>query len=313
LTRANLASHDYGPRIEITSDTEGQRLIDEVSAEFNLNEGQRRAFRCVALQSLGRGRVGDQLRLAIIGEGGTGKSRVIDALRSWFSKLGRSDELVVTAMTGAAASNINGSTLHSAAGIRPKAKIAITTPTLNLVQDWSKRKFVRIDILWKKPQRHYKEYHLVARGYKLWRSQNAVVVLDEQMRQTDDYVLQDLLRALRYRKVEERHLKLLRSRIAKNPDEIEACGVLIVRRNKLRHSLNDWMLHRNADRQNVKVLYSIAHISDANGMSERDILAQRANSQTPGDSVLALIPDAPLVITENLDVEGGNNELHYGS
>ena len=137
--RANLESYVSAPRIEITSDTEVQGLINDVVTEFNLNEGQRRAFRCVALQSVGRGKVGDQLRLAIIGEGGTGKSRVIDALRSWFLKLGRSDELVVTATAGAAASNIKGSTLHRAASLSVVDKVATKT-TLSQVQDWSKRK-----------------------------------------------------------------------------------------------------------------------------------------------------------------------------
>jgi PIF1-like helicase len=125
--------------MEITSDEEGIRLIDEVVAEFNLNQGQRRAFNCVALQSIGRGKVGSQLRLAIIGEGGTGKSRVVDAFRSWFAKLGRLDELVVTATTGAAASTIRGSTVHSECHLPVKSK-KLPIPSAKDVQEWIPRK-----------------------------------------------------------------------------------------------------------------------------------------------------------------------------
>ena len=90
--------------------------------------------------------------------------------------------------------------------------------------------------LWKKPARSSKKFLEIARGHELWRSLNAVVLLEEQMRQSEDLELQDLLRALRNRQVEERHLELLRSRVATSMD-IEECEIIIVRRNGLRHAL----------------------------------------------------------------------------
>jgi hypothetical protein len=51
------------------------------------------------------------------GEGGTGKSHVIGALRQLFGAYGRSHWLLVVAPTGAAAQKISGNTIHSAFGI----------------------------------------------------------------------------------------------------------------------------------------------------------------------------------------------------
>jgi hypothetical protein len=92
----------------------GQHFVDE----FNLNDEQTLAFRIIANHTIGQSKFGDQLRMGIFGEGGTGKSRLITAIRAWFSHLGRSESLVITATTGTAAFKINGTTLHSGVGIR---------------------------------------------------------------------------------------------------------------------------------------------------------------------------------------------------
>jgi ATP-dependent DNA helicase PIF1 len=55
----------------------------------------------------------DQLRLFLGGEGGTGKSRVLDAVQALCESWNRSDCLVKTALTGKAATMINGRTLAS--------------------------------------------------------------------------------------------------------------------------------------------------------------------------------------------------------
>ncbi|KAJ7574197.1 hypothetical protein C8J56DRAFT_733304, partial [Mycena floridula] len=51
--------------------------------------------------------------LIIDGPGGTGKSHIYDALRAFYSELGILAELTFTAPTDVAASNIEGSTIHS--------------------------------------------------------------------------------------------------------------------------------------------------------------------------------------------------------
>ncbi|KAM4067857.1 PIF1-like helicase [Hirsutella rhossiliensis] len=60
---------------------------------------------------------GGQLCLFIGGEGGTGKSRVIEALVELLARRDLSSRVLVTATSGTAAARINGITLHSACGL----------------------------------------------------------------------------------------------------------------------------------------------------------------------------------------------------
>ena len=101
----------------LASDEETLQLIEDTANRLTLNEVQRLAFRIIALQTVGQGKMGEQLRMGLFGEGGTGKSRVVEAIREWFRLLGRSKELVVTGTMGVAARNIGGGTVHSALGI----------------------------------------------------------------------------------------------------------------------------------------------------------------------------------------------------
>jgi PIF1-like helicase len=96
----------------------GKEAIKRFIERWKLNEKQARAFTTIANHSLGYGLNGDRsMTVGILGQGGTGKSHLIDAIRDWFKEIGRNKELVVSATTGAAAVNIRGSTLHAATGI----------------------------------------------------------------------------------------------------------------------------------------------------------------------------------------------------
>ncbi|OSC97382.1 hypothetical protein PYCCODRAFT_1338477, partial [Trametes coccinea BRFM310] len=77
-----------------------------------LNTEQARAFRLVAEHSLKE--KPDPLRMFLGGVGGTGKSRVIKALTSFFAARNQSRRLRLAAYTGVAARNIGGTTLHTA-------------------------------------------------------------------------------------------------------------------------------------------------------------------------------------------------------
>lgn len=99
---------------QITDATE-QEMLDNVLSEFTLNTEQLRAFNIVAHHSLSLG--AEPLRMYIGGMAGTGKTRVIDALRSWFRRRAESHRMVVLAPTGAAASVVSGSTYHSFLGV----------------------------------------------------------------------------------------------------------------------------------------------------------------------------------------------------
>ncbi|KAJ8473165.1 hypothetical protein ONZ45_g16394 [Pleurotus djamor] len=61
----------------------GEAIMDRVEAEYTLNVEQSRAFRIVAAHSLSPAT--KQLRMYLMGSGGTGKSRVIQALTKFFN------------------------------------------------------------------------------------------------------------------------------------------------------------------------------------------------------------------------------------
>jgi thymidylate kinase len=63
------------------------------------------------------------------GMGGTGKTTVIDTLKTWFKERGESGCMIVLAPTGAAASVIGGSTYHSYLGIRTNDAGITVNPT----------------------------------------------------------------------------------------------------------------------------------------------------------------------------------------
>lgn len=103
--------------------------ITTVSRAFTLNRKQHYAFRKIGVALLSRWRNlesssyanadferalgADQLLMFLGGEGGTGKSRVVEAVQTFCGRWGRSSCLVKTALTGKAATLIGGRTLES--------------------------------------------------------------------------------------------------------------------------------------------------------------------------------------------------------
>ncbi|KAJ8589090.1 hypothetical protein M405DRAFT_792072, partial [Rhizopogon salebrosus TDB-379] len=81
----------------------------------NLNEDQRRAYDIIAwhLSQLLAGENPSPLRMRIEGEGGTGKSRVIQTVTELFRWNAITHILRKAAYTGIAASLIEGQTIHS--------------------------------------------------------------------------------------------------------------------------------------------------------------------------------------------------------
>ena len=80
-------------------------------------------------------------------EGGTGKSRLIEAIPVWFAALSRSNELIVTATTGTAAFNVKGRTLHSAVGIPVENGDGTRLITMSdkKAKEWQDRHYLIID------------------------------------------------------------------------------------------------------------------------------------------------------------------------
>jgi hypothetical protein len=92
-----------------------QKFMDDTVKEYLLNEEQQRAFKIIANHATRKN--SEQLKMYIGGMGGTGKSRVIKALISFFERRKESHRMIIVAPTGSAAALLAGSTYHSVLGI----------------------------------------------------------------------------------------------------------------------------------------------------------------------------------------------------
>ena len=331
------------PEVFLDYGTTDQANIDLITQEFSLNEDQTLAFRIVADHSLGHGPFQPQLHMGLFGEGGTGKSRLISAIRAWFAYIGHEGHLAVTAMTGVAARNINGTTIHSSLAIPPQ-ETGDDRLTRRIsekkVDEWRQRCYLIVDevsmlscklitqihIQLGKAKSNENEsfggvnilfsgdmlqlpvvsnYPLYVRhptwekGHQLWRSLNAVIVLRQQMRQADDPVYAELLARIRIHAPTAEDIELLQSRIgAPLP---QSCYVpIIVRRNTLRHAMNDRKLRLVSEITQTPITYCVADVVNKSGMSMTEVRQIKAgNNDALGDSILGLLPGAPLMITKN--------------
>lgn len=94
---------------------DGRLVLQHVLSDFTLNTEQAAAFTQIAEHSLSpRSSDLKPLQMFLGGPGGTGKSRVLDALRSFFDRRNQSRRLRVVAYTGSAATNVGGVTIHAA-------------------------------------------------------------------------------------------------------------------------------------------------------------------------------------------------------
>ncbi len=80
--------------------------------KWTLNSEQSKAFRIIAEHLLEKKRC--PLRMFLGGQGGTGKSQVINALRDFFRKRNQKRHFRLASYTGIVARNISGMTLHAA-------------------------------------------------------------------------------------------------------------------------------------------------------------------------------------------------------
>lgn len=119
--------------------------IENVVQQFTLNSEQARAFQIIANHALVRC-PGHPLRMFLGGAGGTGKSRVIDALKEFFIQRGERERLRLASFTGVAARNISGSTLHSALNlVQRKSKAGSDKSKRDLIALWEGVDFLFVD------------------------------------------------------------------------------------------------------------------------------------------------------------------------
>ena len=110
-------------RLEIGAYTTYAALAYEVGKIWTLNKLQQLGLLLIA-ESLDKNQPFDDSKdieqhlQYIGGEGGTGKSRIIDALKDVFRLKDQSHLLLITGSSGSAAAKIGGITIHSACGLR---------------------------------------------------------------------------------------------------------------------------------------------------------------------------------------------------
>jgi putative protein kinase ArgK-like GTPase of G3E family len=86
LTKSTISDNVHtndtitNPFIFLSDESKIETAITLIVHEFMLNNEQALAFRILADQTLRRSRIGDQLLMGIFGEGGAGKSHLIDAI-----------------------------------------------------------------------------------------------------------------------------------------------------------------------------------------------------------------------------------------
>jgi hypothetical protein len=102
-----------------------EKASDDICTEYGLNEAQQRAFglfvhplkiateKCNENTQPTMSIAWENRGIYLGGSGGTGKSRVIHALKAFFERAGCRNQLLVTATTGTAAKLIGGSTIDS--------------------------------------------------------------------------------------------------------------------------------------------------------------------------------------------------------
>ncbi|KAH7905610.1 hypothetical protein BJ138DRAFT_1017478, partial [Hygrophoropsis aurantiaca] len=103
-----VVDHTYLNKSFKPKSTKDCLLIDESIVSFSLNEEQERAFRIIANHATME--YPGQLKMHLGGMGGTGKSRIIKALTSFFASRNESHRMITLAPTGSAAALIGGYT-----------------------------------------------------------------------------------------------------------------------------------------------------------------------------------------------------------
>ena len=336
----------YGPilpRVFLDDGTADQDKIDLIAQEFSLGKDQMIAFRIVTDHSLGHGKFGPQLQMGVFGEGGTGKSRLIEAIRAWFTCIGREGELAVTAMTGVAARNIKGVTVHSSLAIPPQeSSDECWTRRISdkKEEEWKQQRYLIVDEISMMSCKLITKIHVQLgkaksncnddfggvnilflgdmlqlpvvsnyplyvrhpqweKGHELWRSLNAVIILDQQMRQAEDPVYAELLGRLRVHAPTQQDIELLQSRIGAHLPQSAPVSI-IVRRNLLRQAINDRKLHLMSEITGTPITYCVADVISKSGMSMTEARQIKAgNNDALGDGILGLLPGSPLMIMKN--------------
>jgi hypothetical protein len=118
-------------------------MMEEVTRKWTLNAEQKRGFEIVAHHTTLE--KPDQLLMYLGGPGGTGKSRVVNALRDFFNLRRQPRRFRLAAYTGVAARNIGGATLHSLLQMSEVGRQASAKGKRDLAAMWDGVDYLFID------------------------------------------------------------------------------------------------------------------------------------------------------------------------
>src|SRR5579859_5823236 len=139
---------DHEPEVYLTDTASDEMAVIQIIRDFKLNSEQALSFRIITDHAMKRSPFGDQLLMGVFGEGGTGKSRLIEAVQAWFQMTKCEDQLIVTALTGTAAQRLpDATTLHSAVGIPVETGDHSTMVKVSQTKraDWRCKRYLIID------------------------------------------------------------------------------------------------------------------------------------------------------------------------
>src|SRR5947199_1411996 len=125
------------------------------------------------------------------------------------------------------------------------------------------------------------------------------------MRQSDDSEFAVALRRIRFHEPTLEDIEMLNSRIGA-PLECPTFISIVVRRHRLRDALNKERLQVASQASDVPIIHCLADIKTRTKMSRSEVYnIKGGRSKVKGDGILSVIPGAPLMITENIDIPLG--------
>ncbi|KAM4064170.1 Arrestin-lik [Hirsutella rhossiliensis] len=286
------------------------------------------------LDAAGDGGDVSQLCQFVGGEGGTGKSRVIEALVGLFAAKDLSHRLLITATSGTAAARVNGITIHSACGFTkdqgPGANTARTStacgcrgrrsaglrriPIVLFCGDFHQFRPVQersillpsAAVSWDEDNSFRAEQrHQHDKAHALWRRFTTAVMLDEQMRAAGDPELQRLLKRIRGGVQDHTDLDLLNSRCHREGRRIPwETGITVVtplNRNRWNLNMEASLAFQIQQRSTVRIFLSEHKWKDGLPTEEEAImmLNQGDDSAIPVPAVFMFVPGMPVVVNHN--------------
>ena len=142
--QATVLLNDLGC-VEISGNEAVQRVetMTHVVEKWTLNTEQKRAFVIVAEHSMIDKQ--EQLLMYLGGPGGTGKSRVVNALRDFFGLRKEGRRFRLAAYTGVAARNVGGATLHALLQLNESDRQTSAKARNDLAATWEGVDYLFID------------------------------------------------------------------------------------------------------------------------------------------------------------------------